>query len=123
MLKSLNRDIKNEPSHSDTPEKVFDRQWALTVMNRAMNRLRQEYATTNRLTVFDGLQPYLDGKAKHIDAAEIGKTLDMSDGAVRVALHRMRHRFRQCIEGEITETVGSEEDVATEIQHLYEAVA
>jgi DNA-directed RNA polymerase specialized sigma24 family protein len=110
---------QNEPNHSDTPEKLFERQWALTLMSRALSRLRNDYVSANKGNLFDGLQPYLDGKSKHIDCAEIGRKLDMKDSAVRVALHRLRHRFRQSIEKEIAETVENDEEVAEEIQHLF----
>ena len=122
-LEQAEHRYQNEPFHNDSPDRVYERQWALSVMRRGMDRLREEYANSNRGEVYEGLQPYLDGKSKHFDAIAVGSRLSMTDSAVRVALHRMRRRLREHIEREVAETIGSHEDVAEEMRCLFEAIS
>jgi RNA polymerase sigma factor (sigma-70 family) len=111
-----------EPSSGDTPERVFDRRWALTLLDRALSRLRDE-ATSRHARQFDQLKVYLTGEQPQPSYAEAAARLDMTEGAVKVAVLRLRRRFRDCVRQEIEQTVLVPEDVEDEIKYLQSAVA
>ena len=100
-------------THDDTL--AFDREWALTVIARALENLEAEQK--GKSIVFQTLRPWLDGGAQ-TSQAEAAKSLHMSDTAVKVAIHRLRVRFRELIRAEIATTVNDAGDVADELRHL-----
>jgi DNA-directed RNA polymerase specialized sigma24 family protein len=113
--------VMPEPVTRLTPERLFDRKWALSVLAEAMNRLEAEYGRAGLGAQFELLQPYLTGDAaEHLPAlaARLGK----SDGAVRVLLFRFRNRFRSVIRAVIADTVPDVEQVECELRHLEEAL-
>src|SRR5437667_223014 len=85
---------------SSPPDEFFDRQWALTVLDRALAALEREWAATGRADDFLKLKPWLTGDAAHGDQAAVARALDMSEGALKVAVHRLRHRFRKLVKAE-----------------------
>lgn len=109
-----------EPPSEETPERVFDRQWAVTLLDRAMGRLRDH---TNRAELFDRLKMYLTGEQPQVTYAEVAAHLGMSEGAVKVEVHRLRRKFRDLVREEIEQTVTSPDDVQDEMRHLWSAVA
>ncbi len=113
----------NEPADPSTPETLFDRRWALTVIDRALRRLRGEAADAGRVVEFDRLKACLTGDIPRGSYRAIGVDLDMSEGAVKVAVHRLRRRFQRGLRKEIAETVLSDEQVDEEIQYLLRALA
>lgn len=96
-------------------ELSFDREWALTLIAGALNSLEQEHA--HKPELFAALKPWLDGGAT-ASQAEVALALEMSETAVRVAIHRLRGRLRELIRAEIAATVNDPEDVADELRHL-----
>lgn len=94
---------------------AFDREWALTLIARALAALEAENA--HKPLVFQLLKPWLDGGANH-SQAEVAHALGMSETAVKVAIHRLRARFRELIRAEIAATVNDPADVADELRHL-----
>jgi DNA-directed RNA polymerase specialized sigma24 family protein len=112
---------KMEPADRQTPEGLFDRQWALTVLERAQGHLRDRYQAAANIRRFDVLLPYLAGKQSesYRDAAAV---LGMSEGAVKTAVHRMRKEFGDLIRAEVTQTVASAAEVEGEIGALFEAL-
>lgn len=100
----------------------FDRLWALTVLRRAMRQVEDEYYKRNQLRVFDRLRPYIgfDDTPDESEVAEHAKAMVMSEGAVRVAIHRLRQRFRRKIEDELAQTMRSRQEVEEEIRYLIE---
>jgi RNA polymerase sigma-70 factor (ECF subfamily) len=113
---------QREPRDDLTPEKIFDRRWALLVLERVLGRTREYYARTGRAELFDRLQGFLTGieDSTYADAAA---AVGMAEGAVRVAVHRMRRRFKTLLVEEISNTVASSDEVDAEIRHLLQAVS
>lgn len=99
-----------------SPAVMFDREWALTVMNRAVAALAEEH-TGERASTFAALRPWLmgDAAASHSETAHV---LGMSEGAVKVAVHRLRKRFRVVLRQEIARTLDDEADVDDELRYL-----
>jgi len=105
------------PAAGLTPELAFDRQWARTVLLRAVERLRAEHETATRREVFALLQPALVG-ADGDGYAALASRLNWTAGAVAVAIHRLRRRLRELVRDEVRQTVGSAADLETELRHL-----
>lgn len=105
-----------------TPEKEFDRQWALTLVDRVLERLRGEAERTGKLPQFEVLRHFLTDDAPSGTYRKAGETLGMTEGAVKVAVHRLRQRFGGSIRDEIAETVATQDDVEPEVRHLFDAL-
>jgi RNA polymerase sigma-70 factor (ECF subfamily) len=109
-----------EPAHDDTPERLFDRRWALDLLDRALAELRGEYEDSGRGKLFDALKGTLTGAEEaYVDLAE---RLAMTEGAVKVAVHRLRQRYRDRLRAAIAETVEKPEDVDDEVRDLFAAL-
>jgi RNA polymerase sigma factor (sigma-70 family) len=111
-----------EPSTGETPERIFDRQWALTLLDCVIGRLRTEMLQRRKQSLFDALKMYLTGDTQ-ATYAETAARLDMSEAAVKVAVHRLRKRFRELLRDEIAQTVSSPEEIDDELCYLRSAVA
>ena len=105
-----------------TPEKLFDAQWATVLLDRTLARVQEEYVAAGRNDLFDGLRGFLTGDSEDVPYAEAARALDMSEGAVKVAVHRLRRRFRDALVKEIAETVLDPADIDAEIRYLLRAV-
>jgi len=105
-------------SDTMTPERLFERSWAITVLSQVVQRLKQEYADRGKSDVFDALRHSLDGQTAQRSHAEIGLALGMSAGAVDVQAHRLRRRYRDLLRAEILQTVDGDELVDEEIRYL-----
>lgn len=112
-----------EPAEQLSPDRLFQRQWALTVLNRTMTRLKAEWAGRDREAVFVALRIYLTREDDSISYREASVQLGMSEGAVKAAVHRLRQRYRVLLYEEIGETVTSRAQVDEEINDLFKAVA
>jgi RNA polymerase sigma factor (sigma-70 family) len=110
-----------EPVEDETPERMYERRWALTVMDRAMGRLAARYTKPDRQKTFQTLRPLLVGHDPD-SYAMAAATLDVTEGALRVALHRLRRSFAASLRDVIAETVERPEDVDQELQHLLASV-
>jgi RNA polymerase sigma factor (sigma-70 family) len=110
-----------EPSHRLTPERVYERRWALTLIDTAMARLRAEYEARGRGELFDALSGLISGERDEA-YAEAGRRLGMTEGAVKVAVHRLRKRCRELLREEVAQTVAGQGDVDDELKHLLDAV-
>lgn len=110
-----------EPAHDRTPERVFERAWALDLLERTLAALGEEYAAGGRGRVFEALAPALSAGTGP-SHAELGEALGMTAGAVKVALHRLRWRYRDRLRAEIAETVADEDQVEGELRLLLEAL-
>ena len=110
-----------EPAHNLTAERLFERQWALTVLEQVLARLQAEWASHGRQAIFDALKGSLTGAAE-AGYAEIGDGLAMTEAAVKVAAHRLRRRYRELLREEIAQTVASPEEIDDEIRYLLSCV-
>jgi RNA polymerase sigma-70 factor (ECF subfamily) len=111
-----------EPADELSPDRLFDRRWALAVLEQAQERLRSEYESAGKVALFDALRPTLGGSRSGIAYAEIAVTLKMSEGAVKVAVHRLRDRYRLVLRSVVADTVAAPADVDAELRHLIEAL-
>lgn len=111
-----------EPADHLSPEKLFEKSWALTVLERTMDRLEGEVAGRNRQKLFDHLRVYLAAEANSVPFHKVAAELGMTEGAVRVAVHRLRRRCRELIREEIAQTVSTEEQIDEEIRGLFAAL-
>jgi len=107
----------------ETPDKAFDRQWALALLDIVLGRLRREYSDAGRDDLFLGLKDTLGGGRSEIPYRELGARLGMSEGAVKVAAHRLRRRYRELLREEIANTVAGPEAVEEELRQLFAALS
>jgi RNA polymerase sigma factor (sigma-70 family) len=111
-----------EPPDHETPETVYERRWALTLLERTVARLRSEFEAAGKEAVFTRLEGHLTGEQETLPYADLGAALGMSEGAVKVAVHRLRRRFGALLREEIAETVGDPAQVDDEIRDLFRAL-
>ena len=107
-----------EPSHDVTPEAIYERRWALTVLDRVIVRLGQDYAGAGKAGLFERLRTFLTGEPDASPYEQVARELGMSAGAMKVAVHRLRRRYRELLRGEIAQTVADPEAVGDELQYL-----
>jgi RNA polymerase sigma-70 factor (ECF subfamily) len=111
-----------EPVDSLTPEHIFERQWALTVIEQALTRLCDRYKRTGKLEHFEALKVFLSGEQRPVPYSEVARRLGLTEVAVKVAVHRLRKRFRDALREEIAQTVTSSGDIDAELRSLYAAL-
>jgi len=104
-------------ANATAPDRAFDRQWALTMLDRVLRQLADEFEAAGKAEHFDQLKPWLTGDDGSVTQAEIGQRLGMNEGAVKVAIHRLRKRFREMVKAEVAQTVG-ESEVREELDYL-----
>ena len=106
-----------------TPEQAYERRWALLLLDRALESVREEYATSQRLREFEELAGRIWGKDGGLCYAEIGTRLGLSESAARGAMHRLRQRYRERLRSEVAQTVMHYTDVDDELRHLLRVVS
>ena len=126
ILVSLDREeaetrYRLEPTDPMTPETLFERRWALTVLERAIERVREEYAVSEKADLFEELKEFLSHQ-KSLPHAAIAARHGISVGAVGVTIHRLRQRYAEVLREEISHTVSVPEDIEDEVRHLIAAV-
>jgi RNA polymerase sigma-70 factor (ECF subfamily) len=104
------------------PDTIFDRQWALTVVERSIGALAAEFAVAGKSGHFNVLKPWLLGELESVSQAQAGRQLGLTEGAVKVAIHRLRKRFRELVKAEIAQTVGDQDLVQEELRYLLEVL-
>jgi RNA polymerase sigma factor (sigma-70 family) len=112
-----------EPADLATPDKIFDKQWALTLLDGVLNRLESEYQRGGKHDLFTALKQTLTGSRESQPYVELAVTLGMNEGAVKVAVHRLRKRYRELIRAEIAHTLDPSQDIEEEMRHLTSALA
>jgi DNA-directed RNA polymerase specialized sigma24 family protein len=105
------------------PDAYFDQQWATALVNRSAATLGKEAEAEGKGDQFAMLKPWLIGEVPALSQADAARALSTSEGAVKVAIHRLRRRFRVLVKAEIAQTVGTGEDVAAELRYLVEVLA
>ena len=108
-----------EPADTSTPEQVYERQWALLLLEAVVRRLREDYVRDGKGGLFDALQPCLVGSREAQPYAALAVQLEMTEGAVRTAVCRLRERYRERTREEIGNTVASPAEIEGELRHLF----
>jgi len=108
---------QREPAHDETPERIFERRWALSVLDRVVDKLGNEFVQHGRPEHFERLKVFVLGKADTPYAA-LARELSTSEGALRVVIHRLRKRYRDLFRQEIADTVADPAEVEAEIRYL-----
>jgi RNA polymerase sigma-70 factor (ECF subfamily) len=112
-----------ETANHETPETIFFRQWVLTVLKQALNALEAECRANRKAALFREAKHLLSGERDGSTYAHISRSLGMGEGAVRVAVHRLRQRYGELLRKEVSQTVSSEEEVDEELRFLIRALS
>ena len=112
-----------EPADNSTPDRIFERQWALTLLGEVLNRLEAEYQRKGRGDLFAALKQTLMGTRESQPYSELAAKLGMNENAIKVAVHRLRRRYRELIRDEIAGTLARTQDIEEEMRHLFSALA
>ena len=108
---------QREPAHGETPERIFERRWAISVLDRVVEKLRAEFVHHGRPEHFERLKVFLLGQSDAPYAA-LAREMNTSEGALKVAIHRLRKRYRDLFHEEIADTVADPAAVESEIRYL-----
>ena len=111
-----------EPAHDLTPEKIFERRWALVLLENVLARLHDESAQAGKADSFDRLKGFLTGEQPAVTYGQLAAELNTSEGALKVAVHRLRRRYRELLRAEIEETVADPQEIDQEIRDLFSAL-
>jgi RNA polymerase sigma factor (sigma-70 family) len=112
-----------EPVNDLTPENIFERRWALTLLDQVLTRLRDECAADGKAQLFDRLRGFLSNTSDPGSYAEVAAQLGTSEAAARQAVRRLRQRYRELMRAEIAQTVGSPQEIDEEIRHFFTVFA
>ena len=107
-----------EPAHNLTPEKLFERRWALSLLFAVFDRLAQDYAEAGKEELFQVIQAFLAPNAGQMDYTSAARRLNMKEGAVRMAVHRLRRRYGKLFRQEVAHTVSTEDEIEDEMNQL-----
>jgi DNA-directed RNA polymerase specialized sigma24 family protein len=111
-----------EPADNATPEHLFDRAWAMTLLDRVLSTLAARYAAEGKSAIFDQLKVVLTEGKGAVRSAVVAKKLKMSENAVDIANHRLRKEYREILRNEITNTLDDPSDMDDEIRSLFAAI-
>ena len=112
-----------EPATNTSPETLYDRKWAVAILDRTLNRLQAEYNDHGKGDLFETLKDCLAGKSDSAPYRELGQKLKMSEGAIKVAVHRLRTRYRELLREEISQTLDNPAEVENELRHLFQTLS
>lgn len=107
-----------EPADTLSADRIYERRWALTLLDEVLVRLGAEYEAAGKLALFDRLKELLAGESGQPSQAKIAAEMRMTENAVKQAFHRLRHRYRQLLHEEIAHTVAAPDDVEDELRHF-----
>jgi RNA polymerase sigma-70 factor (ECF subfamily) len=110
-------------TNAPSPDQAFDREWALALLAKVIERLEKECAADGKAALFAQLKMFLTAGGGDSAQADVAKSLGMEEGAVRVAIHRLRKRYRALLRDEIAQTLADESQVDAELQALFGAFA
>jgi RNA polymerase sigma factor (sigma-70 family) len=105
-----------------SPERIFDRRWAETLLDRVRSRLRDEYTSFGKLALFERLKGVLEADQEPPSYPEWSRELGMTEGALKVAVHRLRHRYHEMLRAEVAHTVESRSEVEEELRYLLQVL-
>jgi RNA polymerase sigma-70 factor (ECF subfamily) len=112
-----------EPADALTPERAFERQWALTLLDQVLARLKAEFIEAGKGPLFERLKGFLAGDRSVGPYERVAAELDMTEGALKVAVHRLRRRYRELLQEEIGRTVSDPNEARDEIADLFAALS
>ena len=121
-FESAEQSYSHEPSHNLTPEAIYERRWALALLEQAVSDLRDQYAANGKSELFEALKGFLGGTDQTLPYSELAERLGQSEGALRTAVSRLRSRWQQQIRELVAETVPAESEVRDELQNLIAAL-
>lgn len=107
-----------QPAENTTPESIFERRWATTLLEQSLARLRHEYATQGREPLFEQLKTTLTEARGSVPYSALAASLNMSEAAVKMAVHRLRQRYRECLRAEIAQTVATTAEIEDELRYV-----
>lgn len=113
---------RHEPADESTPEALFERTWALTLLHTVLQRLAEDYAQKGKSQLFDALKSQLTGHDGSTESAQLVEMLRLTPGALKVALHRLRRRFGDLLRQEVMATVADADELEEELRSLFRAV-
>jgi len=111
-----------EQATSPDADALFDRRWALTLLEQALVRLEHEFAAASKLSQFGRLKGFLSREPRPGEYAQVGRDIGLTPGALAVAVHRLRQRYRELLQEEIARTVATPEEVGEELHYLFSIV-
>ena len=111
-----------EAASYTSPDKVYEQRWALTLIEQTLARLAEEMEETDRSSRFNALKPFLTGETSGVRYRDVARGLGMTEGAVKVAIHRLRQRFGALLREQVGQTVGEAAQIDEEIHYLLSAV-
>jgi hypothetical protein len=112
-----------QSGQTSSPERAFERSWALTILDGAMTRLQAELVHRGKGDLFERLKGYMAVDRDTVPYQATAQALGMTENAVKVAVHRLRRRYRELLQDEIAQTVSNETEIDEEIGRLFEALA
>ncbi len=112
-----------QPADGQTPERAFEKRWALTLLEQTLGRLRKEYCDRGREGMFEQLKTTLTEGRGGVACTELAARLEMSEAAVKMAVHRLRQRYREVLRAEIAETVARQSEVEDELREVFRALS
>ena len=113
---------QREPAHDETPERIFERRWALSVLDRVVEKLQREFVQHSPPEYFERLKVFLLGRSD-VPYATLAREMNTSEGAIKVAIHRLRKRYRELFRQEIADTVADPAEVESELRFLAAVLA
>jgi len=122
-LSSAEERFARDLAHSETPERVFDRQWALAVVNQTSDQLRDALHREGRGGLFQHLQAFLPGGSEPSSRSALAQELGMTESAIKVAIHRLRRRYRDLLRANVSHTLADPTDVDDEIRYLLNSLS
>ena len=122
-IAAAERRYQSSLGHEETPEHLYDRQWCLALLASVLDSVRDEYAEAGKGNLFERLRGFLAMEDATGSYAETSADLGMTPAAVKVAVHRLRHRYRKALRRRVAETVDSEEAIDDEMRYLMKTVS
>ena len=111
-----------EPANESNPDAAYEQRWAVTLIEQVLATLRRDYSAADKGRLFEELKGFIWGDKSTASYAEIAGHLNLTEGTVKVAVHRLRQRFRELLRAEVAHTVARPEDIDGELRHLIAVV-
>lgn len=121
-LQAENR-YRNEPQSDLSPERIYDQKWAASLLDQVMQTLRMEYTSLGKGPLFQALRGVIWGGRQETSYAVLAQQIGLSEGAFKVAVHRLRTRFKECLHQEVAQTVATPGEIEDELRHLLAALS